>query len=188
MTKSNRTLNRIILFVLGLVAIVVGITIGAGVLPAVRDAVDPYVSIPRSLDVPASSLWIVAVACAVVIVLALVWVFTRGGGGTSVAVRERSGDDAVTINVALVRDVVDHELKGVRDVVGSKVDVFQVRRQRAARIRVAVRRGGDAVAVLDAVDRALEVLDRTLGRSVPVLVHLTGGTRSALAKATTRVS
>ena len=73
MTKSNRTLNRIILFVLGLVAIVVGLVIGAGVLPAVRDAIGPYVDIPRSLDVPASSLWIVAGVCLVVIVLALVW-------------------------------------------------------------------------------------------------------------------
>ncbi|TDN43736.1 hypothetical protein EDF64_107164 [Curtobacterium flaccumfaciens] len=184
MTKSNRTLNRIILLVLGLVAVVVGLVIGAGVLPAVRDATAQYVDLPRSLDVPASSLWIIAGACALVIVLALVWVFTRGGGGTSVAVRERSGDDAVTVNVALVRDVLDHELSGVRDVVGSRVDTYLVRRQRAARIRVAVRRGGDAVTVLDAVDRAVAVLDRTLGRQVPVLVHLTGGTRSALAKPT----
>ncbi|MBF4588345.1 hypothetical protein [Curtobacterium sp. VKM Ac-2887] len=184
MTKSNRTMNRIILFVLGLVAVVVGLTIGAGVVPAVQDAIKPTVDLPSSLDVPASSLWTVAAACAVVIVLALVWVFTRGGGGTSVAVRERSGEDAVTVNVALVRDVVEHELAGVRDVVGSRVDTYLVRKQRAARIRVAVRRGGDAVSVLDAVDRAVAVLDRTLGRQVPVLVHLTGGTRSALAKST----
>jgi hypothetical protein len=182
MTRSNRTLNRIILIVLGLVAVVVGLAVGAGVLPAVRDAIVPYLELPRSLDVPASSLWIVAGACALVIVLALVWVFTRGGGGTSVAVRERSGDDAVTVNVALVRDVLDHELAGVRDVIGSRVDTYLVRRQRAARIRVAVRRGGDAVTVLAAVDHAVAVLDRTLGRQVPVLVHLTGGTRAGLAK------
>ncbi len=184
MTKSNRTLNRIILFVLGLVAVVVGLAMGAGVLPAVQDAISPYVDLPSSLTIPASSLWIVAAVCAVVIVLALLYAFTRGGGGTAVAVRERSGDDAVTVNVALVRDVVEHELSGVRDVVGSRVDTYLVRRQRAARIRVAVRRGGDAVTVLDAVDRAVAVLDRTLGREVPVLVHLTGGTRSALAKPT----
>ncbi|MCS6562589.1 MULTISPECIES: hypothetical protein [Curtobacterium] len=184
MTKSNRTMNRIILFVLGLVAVVVGLTIGAGVLPAVQDAMKPSVDLPSNLDVPASALWIVAGAAALVIVLSLVWVFTRGGGGTSVAVHERSGEDAVTVNVALVRDVVEHELAGVRDVVGSRVDTYLVRKQRAARIRVAVRRGGDAVTVLDAVDRAVAVLDRTLGRPVPVLVHLTGGTRSALAKST----
>ena len=133
MTKSNRTLNRIILLVLGLAAVLVGLTIR---------------------------------------------------GGTSVAVRERSGEDQVTINVALVRDVIDHELAGVRDVVGSKVDTYLVKRQRAARIRVNVRRGGDAVSVIDAVDHAIGVLDRTLGRQVPVLVHLTGGTRAALAKPT----
>ncbi|MGG7308724.1 hypothetical protein ACQXVK_16195 [Curtobacterium sp. AB451] len=184
MTKSNRTLNRIILLVLGLVAVIIGLAVGAGVLPAVRDALAPYLTFPSKVTVPAASLWIVAGACVLVIVLALLWVFTRGRGGTSVAVRERSGDDEVTINVALVRDVIDHELDGVRDVVGAKVDTFLVKRQRAARIRVNVRRGGDAVSVIDAVDHAIGVLDRTLGRQVPVLVHLTGGTRAVLAKST----
>ncbi|MDN4648229.1 hypothetical protein [Curtobacterium sp. PsM8] len=183
MTSSNRTLNRIILFVLGLVAVVVGLAMGAGVLPAVRDALKPYLTFPDRVEVPATSLWIVAAVCLVVVVLALVWVFTRGRGGTAVAVREAQGDDEVTVNVALVRDVIDHELAGVHDVVSSKVDMYMVRKHRAARLRVAVRRGGDAVTVLDAVDSAIATLDRTLGREVPVLVHLTGGTRSALSKA-----
>jgi hypothetical protein len=182
MTRSNRTLNRIILFFLGLVAIVAGLVVGAGVLPAVRDALKSTVTLPRRVQVPSESLWIVAVVCAVVIVLALLWIATRGRGGTSIAARETNGDDQVTVNVALVRDVVDHELAGVRDVVGNRVDTYRVRGSRAARIRVAVRRGGDAVAALEAVDRALEQLDHTLGREIPVLVHLTGGTRSALAK------
>ncbi|PZE86403.1 hypothetical protein [Curtobacterium sp. MCBD17_032] len=183
MTSSNRTLNRLILFVLGLVAVVVGLAMGAGVLPAVRDALEPYVRFPSEVEVPAASLWIVASACLVVVVLALVWVLTRGRGGTAVAVREAAGDDEVTVNVALVRDVVDHELDGVHDVVSSKVDVYTVRKHRAARLRVAVRRGGDAVTVLEAVDAAIATLDRTLGRQLPVLVHLSGGTRSAVSKA-----
>lgn len=182
MTKSNRTLNRIILLVLGLVSVIVGLAVGAGVLPAVRDAMPAGVALPRRVDVPASALWIVAGACALVVVLALAWATTRGGGGTAVAVRERTGDDGVTVNVALVRDLVEHELSGVRDVVGTRVDTYLVRRQRAARIRVSLRRGGDAVTVLGAVDRAVATLDRTLGRELPVLVHLTGGTRAALAK------
>lgn len=182
MSRSNRILNRIVLAVLGLVAVVAGLAIGGGVLPAVRAAVRPVITLPRSVDVPASALWIVVAACAVVVALSLVWVATRGRGGTSIAVRERAGADIVTVDVALVRDVVDHELEGVRDVVGCHVDAYVVRRQRAARIRVAVRRGGDAVAALDAVDRAVSVLDRTLGRPVPVLVHLAGGTRAAIAE------
>ncbi len=99
---------------------------------------------------------------------------------------ERTGDDQVTVNVALVRDVIDHELADVHDIVTTKVDTYLVKKQRAARIRVHVRRGGDAVTVLDAVDHAVTTLDHTLGREVPVLVHLTGGTRTALAR-TTRV-
>ena len=186
MTTTNRTLNRIILLVLGLVAVIVGATIGAGVLTPVRDAVKPYLTLPDKVSVPAASLWIIAAVCAVVIILALIVVFTRGGGGTSVAARTKTGDDQVTVNVALVRDVIDHELDGVHDVVAAKVDTYTVKQQRAARIRVHVRRGGDAVTVLDAVDHAVTTLDTTLGQQLPVLVHLTGGTRTALAK-TTRV-
>ncbi len=182
MTTTNRTLNRIILLVLGLVAVVVGVVIGAGVLAPVRDAVQQYVTLPRQVTVPDTALWIVAAACAVVIILAVVVIATRGGGGTSVAARQENGDDRITVNVALVRDVIDHELADVHDVVAAKVDTYLIRKQRAARIKVQVRRGGDAVTVLDAVDHALAVLDRTLGQQVPVLVHLTGGTRTALAR------
>ncbi len=186
MTTTNRGFNRVLLFLIGLISIIVGAVIGAGVLQPVRDALGQVVTLPEQVSVPDTALWIIAGVCAVVIVLALVVVFTRGGGGTSVAVRERSGDDQVTVNVALVRDVIDHELTGVHDIVGSKVDTYLVKKTRAARIKVHVRRGGDAVTVLDAVDHALSTLDATLGRQIPVLVHLTGGTRTALAR-TTRV-
>lgn len=184
MTSSNRTMNRILLFVLGLIAIVAAVVAGAGVLPPVRDAISPYVTLPKRVTIDTSTLWIVVVVCAVVIVLSLIWVFTRGRGGTSIALREDADDDQVTINVGLVRDVVEHELADVRDVVSTRVDLYRVRRARAARVRVAVRRGGDAGTVLDAVDRALGTLDRVLGREIPTLVHLTGGTRAALSKST----
>jgi hypothetical protein len=184
MTTSNRTLNRIILLLIGLVAVLAGLTIGAGVLPAVRTTLTPYLTLPSTITIPPESLWIIAGACAVVIVLALAWVFTRGRGGTSVAIRERSGDDTITINVALVREVIDHELDTVRDVIGSKVDTYLVKRHHAARIRVTIRRGGDAVTVLDAIDHAITQLDHTLGRQIPILVHLTGGTRTILTKPT----
>ncbi|MFZ7088433.1 hypothetical protein [Curtobacterium sp. RRHDQ10] len=184
MTSSNRTMNRILLFVLGLVAIVVAVVAGAGVLPPVRDAIAPYVTLPDRVTIDTGTLWIIVAVSAVVIVLSLTWILTRGRGGTSIALREGSDDDQVTINVGLVRDVVEHELADVRDVVGTRVDLYRVRRSRAARVRVAVRRGGDAGVVLDAVDRAIATLDRILGREIPTLVHLTGGTRAALTRRT----
>lgn len=186
MTTTNRGFNRVLLFLIGLISIITGATIGAGILQPVRDAVQQVITLPEQVILPDTAPWIIAGVCAVVIVLAVIVVFTRGGGGTSVAVRERSGEDQVTVNVALVRDVIDHELDGVRDVVAAKVDTYVVKKERAARIRVHVRRGGDAVTVLEAIDQALGTLDRTLGRQIPVLVHLTGGTRTALAR-TTRV-
>jgi hypothetical protein len=182
MTRSNRTMNRILLFVLGLVAIIAALIGGAGVLPPVRDALSPYVTLPKSLTIDTASLWIVAVVCIVLIVLSIIWIFTRGRGGTNIALREDADDDQVTVNVGLVRDVIEHELSEVRDVVGTRVDLYRVRKQRAARVRVSVRRGGDAATVLEAVDRALATLDRVLGRQVPTLVHLTGGTKAVLSK------
>jgi hypothetical protein len=184
MTRSNRILNRVILFVLGIVAFVAAVVAGAGVLPVVRDQLDRWITLPRTLPLDTTTLWAVAVGCAVVLVLAVLWIGTRGRGGTSIAVREEHEGDQVTVNVGLVRDVVEHELEGVHDIVGTRVDLYRVRSERAARIRVAVRRGGDAVTVLGAVDRALGTLDRVLGREVPAVVHLTGGTRSALARST----
>ncbi len=51
MTTTNRTLNRIILLLLGLVAVIVGVTIGAGVLTPVRDALQPYLTLPDKVSV-----------------------------------------------------------------------------------------------------------------------------------------
>ncbi|MET3638441.1 hypothetical protein, partial [Curtobacterium oceanosedimentum] len=148
MTTTNRGVNRVLLFLIGLIGIIVGVTIGAGVLQPVRDALRQVITLPEQVTVPDEALWIIAGVCAVVIVLAVIVIATRGGGGTSVAVRERSGEDQVTVNVALVRDVIDHELTGIHDIVGSKVDTYLVKKTRAARIKVHVRRGGDAVTVL----------------------------------------
>ena len=98
MTTTNRTLNRIILLLLGLVAVIVGVTIGAGVLTPVRDALQPSLTLPDKVTVPAASLWIIAAVCAVVIILALIVVFTRGGGGTS-GPPAAIGDEPVVLEV-----------------------------------------------------------------------------------------
>jgi hypothetical protein len=182
MTRSNRMLNRVILFVLGLVAIVAAVVAGAGVLPAVRSAVG--LDLPATVELGTAALWAIAGVSAIVLVLCVLWIGSRGRGGTAIAVRESAGADQVTVNVGLVRDVIAGALEGERDVLGTHVDLYRVRRTRAARIRVAVRRGGDAVAVVAAVEGALGTLDRVLGRELPAVVHLTGGTRSALARST----
>ncbi len=38
MTTTNRGVNRVLLFLIGLIGIITGVTIGAGVLQPVRDA------------------------------------------------------------------------------------------------------------------------------------------------------
>ncbi|WP_066521358.1 hypothetical protein [Curtobacterium ammoniigenes] len=182
MTQSNRTMNRLILILLGLIAIAAGLLLGSGSVPAARAALKRTVSLPTHLTIAAATDWTIAVGAGVIVILSLIWIVTRGRGGTSIAARRAFGRDAVTINIALIRAVIDDALRGAPDIVSTGVDAYRVRRQRVLRMRVAVRRGGNAVAALEMVDEALSELDRTLGQQVPVLVHLTRSTTSALAR------
>jgi hypothetical protein len=178
-TRSNRTLNRIVLAVLGVVAIAIGVAVAAA--EAVRSVgwsvpvVDDLVGTVRSVRLDVGALWTTVAVCGAVVVLALAWAGSRGRGGTSIGVREEYDTGRVTVNVALLRDVVDAELAEVRDVVRTRVDTYRVRGGRAARLRIVLRRGGDAVDVLAASDRAVETLDTVLGRRIPLLVHIVGG-------------
>jgi hypothetical protein len=184
-TRSNRTLNRIVLAVLGVIAIAVGLAAGYAAYArygATADSagwsvpvVDDAVATLRSVRLDDGTLWTIVAVCAAVVVLALAWAASRGRGGSSVGVREEYDTGRVTVNVALLRDVVDAELADVRDVVRTRVDTYRVRGGRAARLRIVLRRGGDAVDVLAASDRAVETLDTVLGRRIPLLVHIVGG-------------
>ncbi len=77
MTTTNRGLNRVLLFLIGLISIITGVIIGAGVLQPVRDALGQVITLPEQVTVPDQALWIIAGVCAVVIVLAVIVVCTR---------------------------------------------------------------------------------------------------------------
>jgi hypothetical protein len=183
-TRSNRALNRIILLVLGLVALIVAAALALPMLPSgsvprsVRDATSPD-GLTRLA--PAVTLeWIAAVVALVIIVVAVAWMATRGRGRTRVAIDGELGVDSRVAD-ELIRDALSRE----PDVIASSVVAFRVRRRPVLRINVEARRGADLRRLTDAVHTAVEGLDVALGSDtahrLPVVVQVTSGLRASLA-------
>jgi len=175
MTRSNRTLNRVILFLLGLTMLV--LAAGAGWLLLERS---PQPELPRAL--PDELLVPVAAAAAVAILLGILWIATRGRGVTGTAV----SDDGLEIASSVVQDLLREALDRDADVVHVAVRASRLRSRTVLEARISVRRGADPVRVAESSRRALARVDVALGRRLPCVLHLTSGLRSRTS-ATTRV-
>jgi hypothetical protein len=184
MTRSNRTLNRVLLAVVGLLALALAaLAVWPIAAPLLHDAAG--VSLPAT---PASALddrsltpavlWSVAGGTVAVLVLCLAWVLTRGRGRTTTAVRA----GALEIDVHVVEQLLRQALGSEPEIVAVAASAHRVRRVTAVRLRVDARRGADLRRVVDAVDLAVERLDARLGAELPLLVHVTSGLRASLAR------
>lgn len=188
MTRSNRLLNRILLIVLGLVAIAGGAVLALPAASAAFGDALPWVTQVSDATRLAGDedegglgpivLWSAVAAAAVLIVLSLVWILTRGRGRTSSAYNA----DAVGVDVKVVDQIMTDALRPASDVVSVSTSGHRVRGTTALRVRVNVRPGADLQRVRSAVDAAIAHLDTTLGASLPMLIHITTGLRASFAR------
>lgn len=183
MTRSNRVLNRIVLALLGVVLVAAGLVAlfssargplrDAGVPTSWSDGLEAPLAAASRLTPTTWALWATAAVALVVVVLAAVWAASRGRGGTSVVVREHADAAGVTVNVALVRALLERAVPSDGDIASVHADAFEARGgARLVRVTVGVRRDGDAVAARERVVAGLAEVERQLGRTVPTLVHL----------------
>ena len=178
MTRSNRVLNRLLLLVLGLVALVTAAALALPLLPGTLAGV----RMPRlALGTPGSlALQLTVASCVIVIALALAWIITRGRGRTASAVGgERT--DGVTVDVHVIEQLLRDALDRDPDLLGTSVAGFRVRGSSVLRVRLSARRGADLRRLIDAVRRAVDDLDSALGVELPILVHVTSGLRASIA-------
>jgi hypothetical protein len=181
MSRSNRTLNRVLLVLvaalwLGLAA-AVALVAWPDRLGELAGAVGLTVDVPQ-LSVPTTplALQIVVAAAAVLVVLALVWTLTRGRGGTPTAYRE----EAAEVSIGAVRDIVRDRLEHHPDVLGLRIDASRLRGGTILLVKAEVRRAADLARLRRDLDAALADLDEILGAELPILIHLTDGIRSRL--------
>ncbi|WP_424936892.1 MULTISPECIES: hypothetical protein [Bacteria] len=188
MNATNRVVNRILLFVVGLGLLVVAAAALLVVLPLpaaqegrrVRDdllrqaqtTVDGWGDIlPRlgGLSGPA----VLALAVGAVIALLLVFfLLTRGGGRTGELVRDETSGGTTTVDSSVAAAVLTASLRERADVLSSTAQAFRVRGVPAVRLVVVPRSGAALSEIIVVAEEAIEDWRALAGTRTPVLLHL----------------
>ncbi|WP_104117582.1 hypothetical protein [Arthrobacter sp. B1805] len=209
MNTTPRLLNRIVLAVVGLMALAVG---ASGLLllalpsaaswwrdvaPRIGDAIDGLRTGTTLGEQSDTMLWTsVAAVLLLLIVLLVLWIAAQGKGRTGVfAAVGRSGppgqrdgvDEAtpgsVTITAAAAEQALKAALLERSDLAGASVSTWEVRGVPGLRVRVYPRKGVPPYAVAAEVSRLVEALDTVTGYRTPVLINISSGARARLTRA-----
>lgn len=203
MTSSNRFLNRLLLVVVGVVALGVGAFLIVATLPggsgslggtvrgwlaaassAVADAVaatplDP--SGAGSADsmggAGGAGSWLavaLAALCLLLVIVFAVAAVAHGGGRTGRLVVHDEPAGSIAISAAFAETAVADALSARRDVTSVHVSAWTVRGRPALKVRVRVTAGAAPAPVVAAASDVVRGLDRVLGEEVPVLVEVVG--------------
>jgi len=204
MNSTNRALNRIGTFIVGLVLFAVG---GAAALAAaIPDWMEPWTSASSNVDDTVTNVfdttkiasldqtWLfiaIPVLCVVLIVLLLVFAFRQGHGRSAILVDDssarsstRSVDGSVIVDSKVAEQAIQHALDEHPGLVSSDVTTYTVKRTPVMRITTNVRRGVSPNAIRTFVDETVDAWDGVLGREVPVLIQINAGLTTRVAKAT----
>ncbi|WP_438352338.1 hypothetical protein [Microbacterium sp. CJ88] len=184
MTSTNRTLNRVILLLLGVVALAGGAALALPLLPAVT----AWIGIPLLAWIPPlpdltdpTVLWILAAGLVAVLVLAVAWIATRGRGRTSRAIDA----DGIVVDDTALAGILRAELDASPDVLSVAAQGYR-RAGGAVLVNVQTRSRANLLVLLTQLRAAVATADTTLGADVPLVIHVTTGLRTAMS--TSRVA
>ena len=203
MKKLPRALNRILLFVFGLLFLATGAAlVGAATYAPLREQALKYRS---RLDSDYTSLvqkatfkmsgqqfsWVQVGLIAVAIIVALLlitWIFSQGGGKIRSLALNAAGKDSekegeITAELGLIRDIIEDAVSESRWISSLKVASWDVKKQPGLLLSAAVYKGANPREVKTELDQAIARLDQVLGINMPILVRLTTNWRSNLGSA-----
>ncbi|GAB2758405.1 hypothetical protein [Sinomonas soli] len=210
MNGTPRALNRVLIFLFGLVILTVGaLLVLLAAVPAVASwwhgwapsAAESAGTVFVGSRVPGTTvswLWLLLTVAAVVVVLLMVWWVAQQGKGRSDLVAATGPEGGagpegeflpgeargrVSIAAAAVEQAVRAALAPRKDVLGSSVVAVDFEGRTALRIRLVARQGADPAAIAQDVERLVDRLRRVVGVSVPVLLHITSGARTRFSRA-----
>lgn len=196
MNNTNRAANRIFIFVVGLIVLLVGLGgILLGIASPVRsgwrsDAPDVATRVSDVFEgapIPGTSAsWLSVAGVAVlllIVVLLLIFILRQGKGHTGQLIRSEPGEHGgVAINAAFAEQVMQNSLDARPELVAAHVSTYQVRNTPMLKVAATCRRGVSPKDVAESIDSSLAALDRLLGQDVNAFVQLSGGFRSNIAK------
>jgi hypothetical protein len=200
MTNTNRFLNRLVVFLVGLLLLLAGSAVAAGALvPGVQETVSAGAKDATGPTSRALSggqpwiLWVVAAAALVLILLLLWFVLRQGHGRTSTLLRVTSGRGSgspeggtLIIDAKVAEQVLEESLSRNPSIVSVDVTAFEVKKENVLRITAQPVRGTSPVEVRRAIDRAVLEWDALLGTTTPVVIQIVSGLRSQM-QGTSRV-
>ncbi|HSO91246.1 MAG TPA: hypothetical protein VLR70_08865 [Arthrobacter sp.] len=199
MNGTPRTLNRILIGVLGFKLLAFGILLillasvpavaawwqgwSAGVWNIWRDLFE-RTRFPGRAE---SWLWIVAVLVLLLVIGAMVaWVAQQGKGRANFLVTEEDPGE-VPGNVRIGSGVAEQALRAALadrpDLAGVSVATYEFRGEPALRIRIQPRHGVAPHRLAAEVSALVEALDVVLGKRTLVLIHIASGARSRFGRA-----
>ncbi|AND15679.1 hypothetical protein [Rathayibacter tritici] len=201
MTTSNRFVNRLVLFVVGLV--LAAVSVGAVLIAVAQPVRDSMLSFAdgQGADLvsrlspeqgtawsDAAVLWplyaIVGI-CLLGIVLALVMAFAHGRGRTTTVLREEAEDGpagGIEIATGFAEDVLENALAGRTELLDVTVAAYRHGSDTALKVRVLPRAGVSPRTVVDAVHHEVIALDTLLGARLPVLLEIASSARAGFSK------
>ncbi|WP_122820756.1 hypothetical protein [Varibaculum vaginae] len=203
MKKLPRALNRILLFVFGLLflatgAALVGVTTYAPLRELAfkyRSRLDSgYASLAQQATFQVSGYqfsWVQVGLIAVAIIVALLlitWIFSQGGGKIRSLALNAAGKDSekegeITAELGLIQDLIEQEVTDSRWISSLKVASWEVKKRPGLLLSAAVYKGANPQEVKAELKRAIATLDQVLGIKMPILVRLTTNWRSNLGSA-----
>lgn len=197
MTSTNRGLNRLFIFLVGLILLVLGLAaVAVAAVPAITTGwTDTAPTVQQNVDGVHSAAaispqvsWVSIGVIAVLVILAIlliVFIFKQGHGRTSRLLRDDSTDHGVTVVDSKVAESLLQDALDDRDeLVASHVTTFDVQGTPTLNVSVTARRGVSPKDVATTVTRAVKALDGVLGREIPTYLHISGGFRARTSSAT----
>ncbi|MBT2500601.1 hypothetical protein J7E25_16005 [Agromyces sp. ISL-38] len=200
MNSTNRFLNRICLFLVGVLLIALGASVAAVVLVpdlgrawadvagAARAWTDQAVGATLIGDSTLSWVAIAALAVIVIIVILLLVVALTGlgGGRTSTVLRTSSqagtGEAGyIIVDSAFASDALRTALDRRPDVLFSSVTAHRIRKTAVMEVSVTPRQNTSPLDVAHDVDKLLRNLATLTGSTIPTYVSIHSGLRSRLA-------
>ena len=197
MNSTNRILNRIFVFLVGLLVLTGGATLAlVALVPLVRDSwtnatrvgidratrwlqATPF---PESLiPVSGSWLWLIVLAAGVLLIAVLVTFCLRQGQGHTgriVSLNGKTSSGAVVIESRVAEHAIQDALTNRPELVASHVSTYRVKNQSALKVAITCRRGISPREASRIVNEVLFSFDNLLGLQLPALVQISGGFRA----------
>ncbi len=204
MNNTNRALNRILLFIIGLLFICLG-AVGIAIAnwptaaeiwtEASKNAESWFDQVGAATAVAggaASWIGIGALAAIIVVIILLVLSLTSVSGGRSKTALQASGArnplGRVTVSESFVSDAVKNSLDGRDELLSVSVTANEIRREPVLHVSLTPRQNTDPRELVDSLDRLLTNLATLTGRDTATYMSIHTGLRARLAHDHKRLS